>query len=70
MFQTIALIVVLVAGLVVIATMQHIQAQNRSCVTYDKGPGIRTSCFQDHQECKRFGLNLVTSGDTIIKRYG
>ena len=70
MFQAITLIVVLVVGLVVIAIMQNVQAQNRSCVTYDKGAGIQTSCFQDHQECKRFELNLVTSGATIIKRCG
>jgi hypothetical protein len=70
MCRTTALILVLVAGLVVIATIQNAHAQNRSCVTYVKGAGIQTSCFQDHQECKCFELNLVTSGAKIIKRCG
>ena len=40
----VALGVMLVAGLVVIATMQNVQAQAGCCVTYNKDAGIETSC--------------------------
>jgi hypothetical protein len=34
--------------LAVIATMQNVQAQAGSCVTYDKGAGPQTSCFHSN----------------------
>jgi hypothetical protein len=66
----VALGVMLVAGLVVITTMQNVQAQARSCVKYNKGEGIEESCFRTHSDCKNFEASLVREGATIIKRCG
>jgi hypothetical protein len=69
MFQTIALIVVLVAALVVVATMQNVKAvEYQFCIQYDKdeGKGIETSCFSSSIPCYNFYFDLKKSGATIL----